>query len=527
MKKKDGKRLLSLWQVMALVSALILAVTISAIVYTFRSVLENRYERSLRDQLTQGLALLEEQGFVDQDAVMQLQENGIHFMILRESDSNVVFQNLDNIPLGLGDLPPESGGYRPKRDVQQLQTMVKNRLGQQNGSFFTTDPDEQPARSMLESRRMYLFGRSGAYLFCMYLPVESTNAAINLASRFTTELGIIGWLLSLVVIYIVARILTKPHREISKTARQIARLDFSQRCKGARTKELSELGDSINRMADRLQASVEDMRRSNEQLTIELSERIHQQKLTAELIANLSHDLKTPVAVISGYAEGLVEGVAHTPEQQQTYCSMILQESDHMAAIISRMLALTRVESGEIPLEMERFDLSALLDSVIAVFQGEIDRSGLSLSTDYARPIEVYTDYESIRQSVINYVQNAVFHINGGTEICVWTEARETRIRLCVANSSAPIPDQDAVRLWDKLYRGDNARRRSRGEAGLGLSIVKGNMERLGLGYGFYNETEKGRVVFWLELPPAPEEEAEDEPENAPEDEPEDAPEEE
>jgi signal transduction histidine kinase len=233
----------------------------------------------------------------------------------------------------------------------------------------------------------------------------------------------------------------------------------------------------------------------------ELSERVRQQQISTELIANLSHDLKTPVAIISGYAEGLQEGVARTPEQQQTYYSMILKESEHMQELIWKLLAQSRLDSGEIPLEIEEFDLADLLDDAPDAFQREIERLELAVERDYSHPTPVRSDYESIRQSVGNYVQNAVLHINGGNRVRISTERRGALIRLHVANSSAPIPAEEAKKIWNRLYRGDPARQRHRGEAGLGLSIVKGNMDRLGLACGQQNLD--GMVDFWLDIPDA------------------------
>ena len=131
----------------------------------------------------------------------------------------------------------------------------------------------------------------------------------------------------------------------------------------------------------------------------------------------------------------------------------------------------------------------------------DLARRGITLERPKDPVCPVCSDYECVLQSVTNYIQNAVFHINNGSAIRVWLEDRGPRVRVCVANSSAPIPAEELPRLWDKLYRGDPSRQRHNGETGLGLAIVKGNMDRLGCPYGCENDEAAGMVVFWLELP--------------------------
>ena len=182
---------------------------------------------------------------------------------------------------------------------------------------------------------------------------------------------------------------------------------------------------------------------------------------------------------------------------------MILRESEEMQIIVSRMLALSRLESGAVQLEPEDFDLAELLNAILDSFDRELERRGLTLDRALPQPCPICADYECVRQSLLNYVQNAVYHINGGNRIEVRVKDRGDCVRVMVRNSSAPIPDEKAAKLWHKLYRGDPSRQRQNGEIGLGLAIVKGNMERLGCAYGFENDPDFPGVCFWLELPKA------------------------
>ena len=498
-----------LWTIMSIISALILALTVGIIVLTYQTSLESVYRRELRQQLSGGLELLQESDY-SAAAIDEVRAEGIRLLLLSDDGSHTILaQDAGGEPMGFprgedrNDGPAEDERSPAAGKARALEELVVSRLGSAEGSFYITELDPGAEMAGPNHRFLYLAGRADGRLFCLFLPVESTNAAVNIAIRFATIVGLAAWLASVVLLYFMSRMVTKPYGTIVRTAGQIAEMDFSQRCPPAVSLELDELSNSVNRMSDRLQANVEGLRQANEQLQAELSERVRQQQISTELIANLSHDLKTPVAVISGYAEGLQEGVARTPEQQQTYYSMILKESEHMQALIWKLLAQSRLDSGEIPLEIEEFDLADLLDDTLDAFQREIERLELAVERDYFHPTPVRSDYESIRQSVGNYVQNAVLHINGGNRIRISTERHGALIRLRVANSSAPIPAEEAGKIWNRLYRGDPARQRHQGEAGLGLRIVKGNMDRLGLACGQRNLD--GMVEFWLDVPDAAE----------------------
>lgn len=495
-----------LWTVMAMTSALILGLTIGFIVLAYRVSLESAYEKSLRSQLSASLSLLAEGGFSEESA-HQVRNQGIRLLILSNDTQETLYQDPGGQPQSDGQNEthrlPHQGGHAPLHyDVQTLVALIQSRLGGEDGSFFSTDLGDDAPGGRLENKTLYLIGRSGAYLYCLFLPVESTNAAINIAIRFATYVGILTWLISVALLYFVSKGLTRPHKRIVQAAGQIAEMDFSQRCPSAFTRELNELSNSVNRMADRLQSNVERLYRVNDQLQVELDERNRQQQIELSLIADLSHDLKTPIGVISGYAEGLQEGIAATPEQQQLYCSMILKESEHMQSIVSKLLYQSRLDSQSYPIEPEEFDLAELLDDVISIFQMEIRRLGLTMEKAYQGPLPVYTDYESVRQSVVNYVQNAIYHINHGTRIRISVNPLGELLRVCVANSSLPIPPEERDKIWKRLYRGDPSRKRHPGGAGLGLSIVKGNMKRLGMEFGQSNRPD-GMVEFWLCVPGA------------------------
>lgn len=288
-------------------------------------------------------------------------------------------------------------------------------------------------------------------------------------------------------------------KDINAAASRMVELDFSRKCREPLTKEFTDLAATVNRLSESLEANVANLHESNRQLSQELAERKRQQQLTKDVISHLSHDLKTPIAIISGYAEGLTVGLAKTPEQRDRYAGMISAESNHMREIVEKLLTLSRAEAKKATADLVDFDLAAMLRDILPRFEMEIHNEGLTLTTDIPETLQVHSETESVEQAAINYIQNAIYH-NGGTKLSVRLSTTEGGMaRLSVVNDAEPISEDDAPHIWEKLYRIDRARSRNHGEAGLGLNIVRQNCERLGLPYGFRNLDHA--VEFYIEVP--------------------------
>ncbi len=346
--------------------------------------------------------------------------------------------------------------------------------------------------------------RLGGYLWDgvveLSIQLEPIHELTSIALRFTLLVGMITALIAVLVFSQITKSLTKPMEHIAGAAQRIAERDFSHRCDDSYINEIGELAQSVNTMSDQLQRYTEELQTANEQLKADIAEIDRVQRARKDLVNNISHDLKTPIALISGYADGLASGMARTPEQVREYCDVIMDESDRMLSMIQRMLQLSRLESGNVNLSMEELCLSELLDDLLGSFRVEIDRAGIALECDYEPGLYVFSDFVSVEQSLLNYIQNAVSHMGEGKQLRISVaKAQRGRLRVSVFNSAEPFPPEEIAELWDTFYRGEKSRKRIGNRSGLGLAIVKGNMQLLGERYGVENAPDG--VTFWLELP--------------------------
>ena len=502
------KRHYPLWVIMSAVFAIVTPLTLFSVATAFNVRLETTLREELANQLSSSMQSLTRSNF--NEALMErLEDRGTHILVFDEQTNEVLFRSGASthvLSARTGDETADEVPHTVMDEAIALYSLVYEWVGKQDGSVILTDSEiaERMESNTLKTKELYLFSRSGSILSCLSLPVESTQSAFQNAVMFVYRVSLVVWVAFLGMFVHATRQISKRYRRIAEVAARMAKLDFSQRCPETFSRELEDLRLSLNTMGDYLEDHIRALRESNSKLKLELNERVRQQKVTADLLGNLAHDLKTPIAIVSGYAEGLADGLARTPEKQQSYYDAILRESERMQSLVSRLLTLGKMESGETPIIRRSFDLNAMLDELLDSFQREIERQELYLTWTGSEPCMVRSDFECTRQSLTNYIQNAIYHINNGNHIEVRVEERGAMIRVRVLNSSAPIPPEKIRKLWDKLYRGDPSRQRKHGEMGLGLSIVKGNMERLGQAYGCENVPDFPGVCFWLEMPKAP-----------------------
>ena len=216
-------------------------------------------------------------------------------------------------------------------------------------------------------------------------------------------------------------------------------------------------------------------------------------------LSNVSHELKTPIALIQGYAEGLKDGISDDPESMDFYCDVIIDEANKMNIMVKRLLTLNQIEFGEDELVIERFDIVELLQSVVAANDLRASQKGINLSfISEDDKLDVWADEYKTEEVITNYLSNAINHCDFDKEIKVYYKKLDNVIRVYVFNTGKHIPEEDIDNIWVKFYKVDKARTREYGGNGIGLSIVKAIMDAYGKECGVNNVD--GGVEFWFDL---------------------------
>lgn len=240
------------------------------------------------------------------------------------------------------------------------------------------------------------------------------------------------------------------------------------------------------------------MKTANNELQKDIEKKEEIDEMRKEFLANVSHELKTPIALIQGYAEGLSEGVSDDAESRSFYCEVIVDEASKMNHMVQKLLTLNQLEFGNEVVNMGRFDLTALISNYIQSAGILTKQNGIEVRMENYGPIYVWGDEYKVEEVVMNYFSNAVNHCGGEKKIIVTLNQGEDSVRVDVFNTGIPIPEESVPHLWEKFYKVDKARTREYGGSGVGLSIVKAIMESMNRKYGVENYT--NGVLFWFDL---------------------------
>lgn len=328
---------------------------------------------------------------------------------------------------------------------------------------------------------------------------QSIQESAQVSNRFITYTGVVIVVIGIFIMLIISNQYTKPILRLARHARDMQNLNFSSRYVDERDDEIGVLGNSMNALADELERTISELKTANNELRRDLERSSKQEEMRQEFLANVSHELKTPIALIQGYAEGLQENINDDPESREFYCEVIVDEADKMNKMVKKLLNLNQLEFGNGRIQLEHFDLNSVLDSVINATDILFRQNDVALS--YQRneePVMVWADEYMIEEVVTNYVSNALNHVKYDKKIEIKTMLEDGVVRVSVFNTGDPIPQEDIGKIWTKFYKVDKAHTREYGGNGIGLSIVKAVMEAHNQQYGVKNYD--NGVEFWFEL---------------------------
>jgi two-component system sensor histidine kinase VanS len=339
--------------------------------------------------------------------------------------------------------------------------------------------------------------KNGDYLL-LRTPVAAINESVAIANRFLMITGLFTILLGSMMVFIMAGRFTRPILDLKAIARKMARLDFSQKYSGNSQDEIGELGQSINSLSGQLEISISALTEANRKLQADIERERQIDEMRKNFISNVSHELKTPIALIQGYAEGLKVNVIDDSESKNFYCDVIMDEAAKMNRLVKQLLELAKLESGGLPLERENFNLGKMLEQLLKRNRFLFAENEIRLEQAIDTELLVNGDLELIEQVINNYLSNAINHVQGEKLIRVSSEPNGAKIRIKIFNTGKPIPKESFDKIWGNFYKVDKARTREYGGSGLGLSIVRAIQEAHGNAYGVANV--EGGVEFWAEF---------------------------
>lgn len=343
----------------------------------------------------------------------------------------------------------------------------------------------------------YLSQTSDKYLI-IQTPYQPIIDISNVVSRFNIISSLIVLLISIFPTLGFMYFITKPIKEATIVARSVKNKDFSKRCIIRTNDEISEMEEAINIMADSINTYTKELESANNSLKDDINNRKKIEQAQKEFISNVSHEIKTPISIISGYTEGIKQKLATTDEEREEFCNIILDECERMTNIVIELLNLSKLEDGTIKLEYSDFNINELCDLIISKFKLKCQNSKIKLKIESNKEYFVRADYNEIEKILINYVQNAYKHVYSNGTISIIIKEEGEYVYIGVNNDGLQIPEEEMSNIWNKFYKIDKSHKREENSTGLGLSIVKASMLLHKMPYGVKN-TDNG-VEFFIKL---------------------------
>ena len=280
----------------------------------------------------------------------------------------------------------------------------------------------------------------------------------------------------------------------------MSNLDFSKKYDVITQDEIGTLGMSINKLSNNLEKTIQDLKEANIDLEKDVEEKSKLSEMRNQFISDVSHELKTPIALIQGYAEGLNDGIVTDEESKKYYVEVILDEANKMSNLTKDLLDLSRLEYGKEELVYQDFSINDLVKNTLK--KNEVLFKEKNITSEYISDgtYLVKADSNRIEQVLTNYISNAIKNVSNENIIrCKIEDLKdENKVRVIVFNSGNKIKDEDMPRLWTRFYKVDSSRNRDAGGTGIGLSLVKAIMTQHHQKYGA-NNLDNG-VEFWFEL---------------------------
>ncbi|TCO77443.1 sensor histidine kinase [Marinisporobacter balticus] len=306
-------------------------------------------------------------------------------------------------------------------------------------------------------------------------PIQETSSILK------KQLSIITWIslfITALLAFLLAKLFTNPILKITEASKKISEGDFTAHVILDVNDEIGILGDTINHMAIQL-GKTENFRR--------------------EFIANISHELKTPISLIRAYAE-LVMDVDDLKEDRDQHLQVIIDESSRLNTMVEEILYLSKMEAGYLDLVWTKFPIIDLTKNIFRKFHFFASKKNIEFVLDMEdENTYIYADKDKLYQVFFNLMNNAIKHAYEFSTITIKVKPTNTSVRIAIIDHGQGIPKEDLPYIWDRFYKVDKSRKRDASGTGLGMSIVKNILENHHFSYGIDSEINKGTTV-WFEF---------------------------
>lgn len=329
--------------------------------------------------------------------------------------------------------------------------------------------------------------------------MQPINEATDVIREFYFYLFLGFSLIGIFLSSVYANLISKPLVNINKVAKRMSAMDFTAKCEETTSAdEIGNLANTLNFLSSTLENALEDLKHKNKKLEEDIEKERKLEEMRKDFVASVSHDLKTPIGIIEGYAEGLKDGIA-TGKDALIYLETIIDESHKMNKLVTNMLELSKLESGNLELVIERFNILRLIRKIIKSFKLEFESKNIKLElTTNLEYCYILGDVFQLEQVITNLLSNALKYTPDGNKVIVDIDSDDEIVTISIENKGAYIPEDEIDNLYNKFYRIDKVRNSSNNSNGLGLAIVKRILKLHESSYSLFNTEDGVKFEFTL-----------------------------
>lgn len=406
-----------------------------------------------------------------------------------DKDDLLIFTN-GNIPMGnhRNNMNSKGNMYRKNR----LSIKDEYKVSKDLESYIIEDKSKK-----IEFLATITLTDNNLYSIVCRTPISEIKNSVTTASNFLLIIFVPITILSIFMAIWFSNKFTKPIRQLTHISNKISNLNFDEKVNIHTNDEIETLGNSINTLSLKVKNYMDDLKVKNEELEILIDNKIKQEKLRREFVSSVSHELKTPITVINGYAEGLRSDILNNEEDKQYYIDVIFEESKKMGLMVNDLLDLYKLESNTFKITKGKVDLEGLIRSVVKKHEFILSEKLIDINLNLQK-IYILGDKIRLEQVFNNLIDNAINHTFKQGEIKIYTKLLNDDVYIGIYNTGENINENDFKKIWYSFVRLDKARSSSDNRVGLGLSIVR---EIITLHDGKYGvENKENGVEFWIKL---------------------------
>jgi two-component system, OmpR family, sensor histidine kinase ArlS len=413
-------------------------------------------------------------GIINDNFTMSIQVEAVKKNVcgLVYNSKSVLLYQVDS--LGLGCVLNEKALASPTKITEYIDVLRES----VNGEMIVK------LRNEVIDQNMLLYGREvnsdfGNYYIFLNTPLDPIDSTISIITNQFVYVTFFVFLLATVLAFYIARRLSSPIVQMKKSAMSLAKGNYDVHFEASEFEEITELANTLNHTGQELK-KMDELRR--------------------DLIANVSHDIKTPLTMIKAYAEMIRDLTGDNKNKREENLGVILDEVDHLDALVKDMTQLSQLQSNVLSMNRSDFDLVALTNHILKLMDALIISNEIEVDFLTPEKVMVNGDKIKIQQVIFNYISNAIKFIGEDRKLIIQILLEDEFVRFEVTDHGVGIKDEDLAHIWDRYYKIDKHHARNIGGTGLGLSIARAILKGHGVDFGVLSEIKEGST-FWFNLP--------------------------